>query len=435
MVKRLRLRYRVLIVFCIFFLISNLAVFIFYNNLDFFIVVHDADRKSNGNTLITYATFPEMIEHKSRIETQTRIEPNNQNNKIIEMDPKGNVVWEFARLAIPHEVLELPNSNLLVADTENDRVIQINYPDKDIVWSWEPALINWTQVNSNWELNHYYNSPLNNKGEVTYDWTHINDVDFKNYGSWNACLISLRNFDLIVEINYTADFISPNNPNNIVWWYGEHDNYTMLSHQHNPDYLNNGNIIVADSGNDRIIEVNYTSKKIDWIYQEHLMWPRDADELENGNLLITDSDGGRVIELDRLTNKIVWSFSRGLIIPYEADMLANGNILISNEYHGQVIEVNRNKEIVWMAGLSYIKAFIFLNSISLLGISSLVLYYKYKIIKNFNVLPRKRKIGNSVLLILFSSFIVIGVIFLFFTGPVLAGILRLFYQTFGPGFF
>ena len=39
----------------------------------------------------------------------------------------------------------------------------------------------------------------------------------------------------------------------ITWYFGFPGNHSLLNHQHNADYLDNGNIIVADSENQRII--------------------------------------------------------------------------------------------------------------------------------------------------------------------------------------
>ena len=338
-------------------IVSNFAVFYTYSKSYKITVPHDSDRKSNGNTLICITTFQEMFKHIGRVDEQVPLDTGDELHKLLEVDDHGNVVWEKVGLGIPHEVLELPNGHLLVADTSKDRVIEVNYPSKDIVWSWEPKKINWTHVNPDWDSNHYYNSP------ITYDFTHINDVEYKNYGSWNACLISIRNFDLIVEVNYTAEILGPsNNPANIIWWLGEYGNNSLLNKQHNPDYLSNGNIMIADSQNNRIIEVNRATKEIVWTYEDGLRWPRDADELGDNRILITDCFNNRIIEIDKNSKEILWKYEKNMVIPYEADLLENGNILISGDYGGKVIEVNRAGKIVWQYGKSAVKAGFYLNA-------------------------------------------------------------------------
>lgn len=366
MLGRFRIRYQILLIFGVVMLGSNLILFLSYDSNDYIAAPHDADRMENGNTLVTHVSFGEMMVHLYRKSNQIRVDPTNPNHKIVEYDSKGKVIWEFLDVAYPHEVLQLPNGHLLVADTGNDRVIEIDYPNTNIVWSWEPSQIDWSQINPDWDSTHYYNNPFTEDGDIIYDWTHVNDVEFKNYGTWEACLISLRNFDLVVEIDYTADKLNPNDPSNIKWWFGNYGNFDLLHHQHNPDYLESGNILISDSENNRIIEVDYDTKEIVWEYGKDLYWPRDADELDDGTILITDSNDCEVLLLDKEQKKVLWTYQENMIIPYEADCLENGNILISTEYNGIVIEVNEQGQIVWQQGHSFIQAAFYLNSIIIL---------------------------------------------------------------------
>jgi len=367
----------------------------------------DVDRRANGNTFICTFSFAEIINYPNRIRNQIPVEPNSPEHKIFEINQNGEKIWEYIGLAQPHEIFELSNGHLLVADTGYDRVIEIDYPNKNIVWEWKPELINWTEINSDWDSNHYYNNPL------IFDWTHLNDVNFKQYGLWNACLISIRNFDMIVEINYTAEIIGPsNNPANIIWYYGNYGNHSLLQRQHNPDYLNNGNIMIADSENNRIIEINYTTKELEWIYQGGLDWPRDADELPSGNILITDSLHNRIIKVNRASKEIIWSYKGDLINPYEADQLENGNILIGNGIGGTVYEVNPNGIKVWRYGLSYLKSVVYLNSLTLImiGLISILLTFRKIHLRDKS---ESKKIKNLIIIGVSCGLILVSIIIMF----------------------
>ncbi len=387
---------------------SNLILFLIFNTSNMMPTYLDVDRKPNGNTFICTFSFREVLNYPIRIRDQIPVPSNSTEHKIFEVDRYGNKVWEYIGLAQPHEVEYLPNGHILVADTGYDRVIEIDYPNKNIVWEWKPGLINWTQINPKWGSDHYYNNP------ITFDWTHLNDVDFKNYSTWSACLISIRNFDLIVEVNYTAERIGPaNNPNNIVWYYGDYGNHSILHRQHNPDYLSDGNIILSDSENNRILKVNYTDKEVFWMYQGGLRWPRDADELENGNILITDSLNGRIFEIDKDSNAILWSFQGDLINPYEADRLENGNTLIGNGIGGVVYEINREGFEVWRYGISYLKSLIYLNCILGISIESTAILFIYQGMRG-KMLSRKKKIGKYVVIGSLFSLIIVSFVLLFF---------------------
>jgi hypothetical protein len=383
--------------------VSNITLFSIFVDNNMMPSYLDVDRKVNGNTLISTFSFREVLNYPNRMLNQIPVEPNSPDHKIFEVDQSGNKIWELIGLAQPHEIEELPDGHLLIADTGFDRLIEIDYPNKNIIWEWKPEYINWTKVNPLWNSSHYYNGP------PTFDWTHLNDVEFKQYSTWNSCLISIRNFDMIVEVNYTAEKLGPsNNPNNIVWYYGDYKNHSVLNHQHNPDYLSNGNIIIADSKNNRIIEVNYTTKEVEWVYQGGLDWPRDADELPNGNILITDSLNNRVFIINKVSKEILWQFKGDLINPYEADLLENGNILIGNGIGGVVYEINGDGIIVWKYGLSYLKSVVYLNCIIAVLMSSVFLFFIYAK-KDWKTEFNEKKVRFSIKTGILVSLIIISI--------------------------
>lgn len=59
-------------------------------------------------------------------------------------------------------------------------------------------------------------------------------------------------------------------------------------------------------------------------------WPRDADRLPNGNTLITDTLNRRLVEVDE-SGTVVWSV-RTERIPYEADRLPYGESVGAPKY-------------------------------------------------------------------------------------------------------
>jgi hypothetical protein len=126
-------------------------------------------------------------------------------------------------------------------------------------------------------------------------------------------MISFRNFNKVIIVNTTAT-------GEILWEYGDYYDDTMLNGPHNPEITPTGTLLVADSENHRIIEVNMTTKEIIWDYtptgDDYLGWPRDADVLPNGNILVSDtykSKTGKnmVYEIDPATKEIVWYHEAG----------------------------------------------------------------------------------------------------------------------------
>jgi hypothetical protein len=72
-----------------------------------------AHRLANGNTLINEA-FAE---------------------RVIEVSPDGEVVWEYTGVVYPTDFERLENSNTLIADEGNKRIIVVT-PDKEIIWEY-----------------------------------------------------------------------------------------------------------------------------------------------------------------------------------------------------------------------------------------------------------------------------------------------------------
>src|SRR5207253_3267796 len=70
------------------------------------------------------------------------------------------------------------------------------------------------------------------------DWTHVNSAQRLANGN---TIISLRNFDLVIEVNHVGQ---------VVWTFGP----LVLKHQHCAWVLPNGHLLVTDNGNARVIE-------------------------------------------------------------------------------------------------------------------------------------------------------------------------------------
>ena len=116
----------------------------------------------------------------------------------------------------------------------------------------------------------------------------------------------------------------------------------------------NGNLLVSDTGNSRVIEVTKTGNIV-WTFNTQISKPIQIQPLSNGNVLITDSGYCRVVEVTRKGTP-VWYYTgksttegsetSGLLYPRSAIRLANGNTLIADTGNNRIIEVSLQKEIV-----------------------------------------------------------------------------------------
>jgi hypothetical protein len=258
----------------------------------------DVERLENGNTLISDAG-----------------DEAGNGSEIVEVTPDGDIAWRYGEgLRFAHSAKRLAGGNTLIADTTNDRVIEVT-PGGEVVFTTD-------------ELG-------GGTGELS-DGSHLeypNDAHL--LGSGNI-LITDRNNDRALEITREGE---------VAWAYAG-----KVKRPHNADLLENGNVIICDSDGQYIREVDRDGGVV-WSYgdgtTDTLNWPRDADRLENGNTLITDTKGRRVLEVTP-DGKTVWQYNAGYFCNfYDADRLPNGNTLVSSQQHQEVIEITPLGEIAW----------------------------------------------------------------------------------------
>ena len=173
----------------------------------------------------------------------------------------------------------------------------------------------------------------------------------------------LPNKDILITDQGNSRVIEVNHRKHIVWQYGttgvSGTGPNQLNNPNSAQLLENGNILIADENNNRVIEVN-RAKGIEWRYQPNntnlLNGAAFASRLCNGHTLITDSNNNRVIEIDRkgnvtftfVTNTRSGSMSNPL--PTRAIRMCNGRTLISDQYNDQVFEIDSAGNVLFSYG-------------------------------------------------------------------------------------
>lgn len=148
----------------------------------------------------------------------------------------------------------------------------------------------------------------------------------------------------------------------IVWQYGQFGvtgfDKDELNTPVQATWLPNFHVLITDQGNERIIEVTL-DKKIVWQYgttgvvgfgPDLLNNPNSAELLENGHVLITDQNNNRAIEVTHDDAKtIVASFSAGGTANTVAfaSRLKDGNTLLTDSGNSRAVEVDKHDHIVW----------------------------------------------------------------------------------------
>jgi WD40 repeat protein len=142
--------------------------------------------------------------------------------------------------------------------------------------------------------------------------------------------------------------------------------YTGRVEIHGFQRLPNGNTLIAETGNLRLVEVDKDDQIVKEIplTVEHPNSHRDTRlmrKLENGNYLVCHEGDGTVREYDP-QGKVVWSYVLDLngrprspghgpeghgTEVFGAIRLPNGNTMIAGGNNNRVFEVNREGKIVW----------------------------------------------------------------------------------------
>ncbi|MHA1132286.1 MAG: hypothetical protein ACTSQQ_15980, partial [Candidatus Helarchaeota archaeon] len=326
------------------------------------------------------------------------------------------ILWETDEPAFfVHDADMLPDGqSIVVADTTPDRVFVMNLSTNEILWEWYAKnttrdaycdYLNWTDyaLRQGWGPDSI--ALLENFNPPDGYYTHLNTVQFIEGSLFNrtydSILISLRNLDLVVEVNYTAHVGEPGYMN-ITWSYGIPGNTSVLNRQHAPKRWPNGHVSIADSENGRILEIDENNQIVWEFTDKRLRWPRDCELLPNGNYLITDSTNNRIIEVNRTTKQIVKSFSRGLNLPYEADYTSTGQIIVGNTMADNILIYDYNTgKIVERIGIDWMFLPLILTFVMIIAYHAIDCLLQFRSMKEKSVKERLRshKIYSKFILI------------------------------------
>jgi len=270
------------------------------------------------------------------------------NNRVIEIDPSGKIVWSFGRGPNDFTAKSVIGVNdaqrvgdfTLMAGTgtpagvipqapggaADNRVMLVD-PSGKIVWQYGQ----FGQTGSGPNL-------LDTPVQCTF----------------------LPNFDVLITDQANNRIIEVNLWKKIVWSYpGSNTNDTdQLVGPNSAELLENGHILIADQGNNRAIEVTRGDKIVKtFTVGGTANTVAFASRLDNGDTLLTDAGNSRAVEVDAHDN-IVWQYftdtdplSVPAPLPTRAVRLKNGDTLISDQFNNRVIRVNHAGVILASYGL------------------------------------------------------------------------------------
>jgi putative pyrroloquinoline-quinone binding quinoprotein len=141
----------------------------------------------------------------------------------------------------------------------------------------------------------------------------------------------------------------------IVWQYGQFgvagNGPDQLSTPVQNTWLPDSHVLITDQGNGRIIEVRVPDKKIVWEY-DGLNNPNCAELLQNGHILICDENNNQALEVTHTTPSTIihtYTIAGGMLFNAVAfaSRLPNGHTLITDSGNSRIVETDENGDVFW----------------------------------------------------------------------------------------
>jgi hypothetical protein len=267
------------------------------------------------------------------------------NNRVIEIDPVGNIVWQFGTgpgdtsanaIAGTNDAERVGDLTLMAGTGVPPGATKAGCVDNRVL------LVD-QEGNIVWQYGQF--------GVTGFGPDQLNTPVANLYLPSGNVLITDQGNERVIEVR-PADRA-------IVWQYGQNgvagNGRNQLSNPNSAELLANGDILISDENNNRAIEVTHTTPNrivATFTARGTTSGVAFASRLDNGDTLITDSNNNRIVEVDRHDN-VVWQFftnartgSNPDPLPTRAVRLRNGNTLISDQFNDQVIEITMSKVIV-----------------------------------------------------------------------------------------
>jgi len=247
---------------------------------------------------------------------------------LVELDWDSNIVWEHRNPAQHHDARRTESGGAIFLTLEAipselaDRVqggqpgsgMEADHEGGEAATShmWADHIIEIDAAgNQVWDWHAYEHLSVDDDiitpGEPRHEWSHGNTVVPLDD---NRVLASFRNISTVMIIDKASG--------DITWKLG----WDVISRQHDPSLLPNGNILIFDNGErrkddvrifSRVVEINPSSNQVVWEYRDHPYFNfyssriSGARRMPNGNTLITEGMFGRMFQVTP-AGEVVWEY-------------------------------------------------------------------------------------------------------------------------------
>lgn len=285
------------------------------------------------------------------------------NNRVIEVDPQTHsIVWSFGNGSDkpgPHSVVgvndaervgpltlisgtgippsspALPGCSDPVNGCPDNRVFLVN-THGSILWQYGQAGVTGSGPNQ-------LNTPVHSLFLSGFPHHPGFGVLITDQGNQRIILVNLRSGKIVWQYGTTG--VAGSGPN-------------QLNSPNSAEVLENGNVLIADEGNNRVIEISPGGSLLKtFTAGGSISGAAFASRLPSGDTLITDSLNNRIVEVDN-SDHIVSQYvtntapnSNPNPAPTRGIRLRNGNTLISDQFNNRVIAVDPYGKIVFQQGV------------------------------------------------------------------------------------
>jgi sugar lactone lactonase YvrE len=283
---------------------------------------------------------------------------------IVEVDRQGRMLWflppEVDYLGMQASVQLLPTNNLLVADSIFHSILEIDRAG-NVMWQFgkagEPAktpdrvsgatcareLADGRRLIS--DTRNHRLLMVNADGsteEVGPPGGQLSDPTYAEASQAGNLLICDSGNSRVIELDGQR----------IVWQYGSAFRQRRhFSFPRSVEVNSAGEYLIADTANDRIVKSSPGGQPEKLACSEMgLFWPRCVRWLPSGSLLIADARRGRIIELGEdgqvlnQLSEVKWQGCQKLQDPHDVRMLPNGHLLITDSPQDAIFEVDWSGE-------------------------------------------------------------------------------------------
>jgi hypothetical protein len=269
------------------------------------------------------------------------------NNRVIEIDPQGNIVFQFGKG--PNDFS--PAS--IIGCNDAERVGRLTLMAGTGI---PPNTVpNCTDPNGCLDNRVIL---VDRKGRIRWQYGKFGVAGSRHDELSNPVQSTwLPNGDVLITDQANERVIEVSPARRIVWQYGttgvSGHGPNQLNNPNSAELLDNGRILIADENNNRAIEVERDhSIAATFTAGGTVSGVAFASRLPNGDTLLTDSNNSRAVEVDH-ADKVVWQYvtntesgSNTAPLPTRAIRLANGNTIISDQFNHRVIVVDQAGHLV-----------------------------------------------------------------------------------------